>query len=128
MCALVTGVLSCALPISGMPLVHIARASQEALDGDDPLASKVLACVSIGVRRTFEHDPRFGLSVLSEIASRALSSAVNDSGTAIDVLGRGVRSLACWGTFEPHEAATPPECDRVFLHGDRKSTRLNSSH
>jgi uncharacterized membrane protein len=101
----------------GMPLVHIARASEEGLDGDDPLASKVLACLSIGVRRTFEHDPRFGLSVLSEIASRALSSAVNDSGTAIDVLGRGVRSLACWGTFELHEAVTQPECDRMFLHG-----------
>ncbi len=46
--------------------------------------------------RSFEQDPRFGLTVMSEIASRALSRAVNDPGTAIDVLGRAVRLLAIW--------------------------------
>ncbi|OYY88704.1 MAG: hypothetical protein B7Y45_14165 [Sphingomonas sp. 28-66-16] len=45
-------------------------------------------------RREFDHDPRFGLIVLSEIASRALSPAVNDPGTAIAVLGAGVRVMA----------------------------------
>ena len=40
--------------------------------------------------------PRFGLCVLSEIASRALSPAMNDPGTAIDVLGRTVRILGAW--------------------------------
>jgi uncharacterized membrane protein len=33
---------------------------------------------SIGDNRTFEQDPRFGLIVLGEIASRALSPAIND--------------------------------------------------
>jgi uncharacterized membrane protein len=51
---------------------------------------------AIGKRRTFEEDPRFGLIVLSEIASRALSPAVNDPGTAIDILGRMVRILSLW--------------------------------
>jgi uncharacterized membrane protein len=46
--------------------------------------------------RSFDQDPRFGLCVLAEIASRALSPAVNDPGTAIDVLGRMVRVLSCW--------------------------------
>jgi uncharacterized membrane protein len=46
--------------------------------------------------RTFEQDPRFGITVLAEIASRALSPAVNDPGTAIDILGRGVRLLSGW--------------------------------
>ncbi|MGR6103842.1 MAG: DUF2254 domain-containing protein [Candidatus Nitrosoglobus sp.] len=46
--------------------------------------------------RSFDQDPRFGLAVLSEIASRALSPAVNDPGTAIDVIGRAVRILALW--------------------------------
>ena len=41
--------------------------------------------------RTFAQDPRFGLIVLAEIASRALSPAVNDPGTAIGVLGRSLR-------------------------------------
>lgn len=50
---------------------------------------------SIDAERSFDQDPRFGLSVLAEIASRALSPAVNDPGTALDVLGRSVRVLAC---------------------------------
>jgi len=51
---------------------------------------------AIGQERDFEGDPRFGLIVLSEIASRALSPAVNDPGTAISVLGRMVRLLTDW--------------------------------
>lgn len=54
------------------------------------------AAVTLGKRRTFDGDPRFGLIVLAEIASRALSPAVNDPGTAIDILGRLVRLLALW--------------------------------
>ena len=51
---------------------------------------------SIDDSRTFDEDPRFGLIVLSEIASRALSPAVNDPGTAIDIIGRFVRLFASW--------------------------------
>ncbi len=50
----------------------------------------------IGKVRSFEQDPRFGLIVLSEIASRALSPGVNDPGTAIDIIGRIVRILSIW--------------------------------
>lgn len=46
--------------------------------------------------RTFREDPRFGIIVLTEIASRALSPAVNDPGTAIDVIGRHLRILSLW--------------------------------
>lgn len=48
----------------------------------------------LAVDRSFEQDPRFGLRTLSEIASRALSSAVNDPGTAINIITRGTRLLA----------------------------------
>lgn len=51
---------------------------------------------TIGAARSFNEDPRFGLIVMSEIASRALSPAVNDPGTAIDIIGRHVRMLARW--------------------------------
>lgn len=44
--------------------------------------------------RSFDQDPRFGASVLSEITSRALSPGINDSGTAIDLIGRAIRILA----------------------------------
>jgi len=78
--------------------------------------ARLHAAFFIGVRRTFEHDPRFGLSVLSEIASRALSRAVNDPGTAIDVVGRGVRVFSLLA--EKREAQQPDEaCRRVYLPG-----------
>lgn len=75
----------------GAPVLWIGAA---ALDDKD--AAAFCKSISIGTRRTFEEDPRFGLIVLSEIASRALSPAVNDPGTAIDVLGRLVRILSLW--------------------------------
>jgi len=57
---------------------------------------------TLGNERLFDEDPRFGVIVLSEIASRALSPAVNDPGTAIGVIGRLVRVLSRWV-----ERATP---------------------
>jgi uncharacterized membrane protein len=63
---------------------------------------------SVGEERTFDQDPRFCLSVLTEIASRALSPGINDPGTAIDVLGRAVRLLLIWtGKPEPEEPRFP---------------------
>lgn len=59
-------------------------------------SAKLRAAFSIGVSRSFDQDPRFGLEVLAEIASRALSPGVNDAGTAIDVLSRSVRLLCLW--------------------------------
>ena len=50
----------------------------------------------VGDDRTFREDPRFGLVTLAEIAARALSPAVNDVGTAIDIVGTFVRLLARW--------------------------------
>jgi uncharacterized membrane protein len=63
---------------------------------EDKLLEKIVSCFSIGDIRSFDQDPRFGASVLTEIASRALSPAVNDPGTAIDVIARASRLLAVW--------------------------------
>lgn len=60
---------------------------------DDESIDDLKACISVGDDREFEQDPRFGLIVLSEIASRALSSAMNDPGTAIEVMAAGLRVL-----------------------------------
>lgn len=73
------------------PILSIAAASL-----DETQADNLRSAVTLGKRRTFDDDPRFGLIVLSEIASRALSPAVNDPGTAIDILGRFVRLLVLW--------------------------------
>jgi len=49
---------------------------------------------TIAEHRTFNQDPRLGLIALSEIASRALSPAVNDPGTAIEILSATHRILS----------------------------------
>jgi uncharacterized membrane protein len=56
---------------------------------------------AINDMRTFDQDPRFGLIVLTEIASRALSPGINDSGTAIDVI---TRSTAILSSFKDETA------------------------
>ena len=60
------------------------------------IAERVCASFLIGNLRTFDDDPRFGLVVLSEIASKALSPAINDPGTAIQ-LPRSTSSAASSG-------------------------------
>ena len=65
--------------------------------------------------RRFEEDPRFGLVVLSEIAGRALSPAINDPGTAIDVIGTVVRLLAQWCAPLDANEADKLEHDRVTV-------------
>lgn len=66
---------------------------------------------TIGSARSFYEDPRFGLIVMTEIASRALSPAVNDPGTAIDIIGRHVRMLAPWRMREDAQE----QFDRIFV-------------
>ncbi len=66
------------------------------IEASEDLVSELRRAFTIGKERTFDQDPRFGVIVLSEIASRALSSAVNDPGTAIGVIGRLVRILSIW--------------------------------
>jgi len=65
---------------------------------------------TIGPLRQFDDDPRFGLVVLAEIGSRALSPGINDPGTAIAVLGSAYRILSEWARPIAVEA---PEYDRV---------------
>lgn len=67
----------------------------------------IRSCFSIGQTRSFDQDPRFGACVLAEIASRALSPAVNDPGTAIDVITRAIRVLSVWA--EPVDPALEAE-------------------
>ncbi len=67
----------------------------------------------IGDQRQFDEDPRFGLVVLSQIAGRALSPAVNDPGTAIDVIGTLVRLFTQWATPETDETDDADVNNRV---------------
>jgi uncharacterized membrane protein len=80
------------------PMLHLGGAELS-----EALACKLRAAFTIRNARNFDQDPRFGLIVLSEIASRALSPSVNDPGTAIDVIGRLLRVLAHWRPAERPE-------------------------
>ncbi len=75
--------------------------------------SQIAKAFLIGKNRQFDEDPRFGLIVLSEIASRALSPAVNDPGTAIYITGVLVRLFAHWSQPLAEGDTSPPLCDRV---------------
>lgn len=83
---------------------------------DRPLAAddhkRLRKLFVVGQQRTFEADPRFGLVVLSEIASRALSPAVNDPGTAIDVITTSTRLLCEWSAAA---ARAQPEAPHARL-------------
>ena len=72
----------------GQPLAYLIPGQSGQADVQNAGLAKAF---KIGDDRTFDHDPRFGLIVLSEIASRALSPGINDPGTAIDVIGTLVR-------------------------------------
>lgn len=94
----------------GRALAHVTADSGVFSDID---TSQIAKAFMIGDERQFDEDPRFGLIVLSQIASRALSPAVNDPGTAIDIIGTFVRLFALW--VEPVEEGYSPisEYDRV---------------
>ncbi|MEZ5844324.1 MAG: DUF2254 domain-containing protein [Hyphomicrobiaceae bacterium] len=92
------------------PLAYLRAGKEDA--PDDPLDA-----FSVDANRTYDQDPRFGLCVLAEIASRALSPAVNDPGTAIEVIGRVQRILSLWAEYEPRKQDHDGEIefDDVFV-------------
>ncbi|WP_425097641.1 DUF2254 domain-containing protein [Tropicibacter sp. S64] len=78
-------------------------------EGDD-LAGKAQPKFTIGKTRSLEQDARFGLMVLAEIATRALSPGINDPGTAIDVIHRQMNLLmGC-----ERASGKTPQFDRII--------------
>lgn len=82
---------------------------------DEKALAIIYKAFLVSKTRSFDQDPRFGIIVLSEIASRALSPGINDPGTAIDVIGRIARVLFAWGSTSADSAA--PKFSRVFVPG-----------
>lgn len=82
------------------PSMPVAFLSQ---DQGPLIITELLETIIISDVRSFAQDPRFCLSVMAEIACRALSPAVNDPGTAIDVVGRGVRILSAYAQNKTDE-------------------------
>ena len=77
---------------------------------NDDTADCIREAFVVSTGRTFAEDPRFGLVALSEIASHALSPAVNDPGTAISVLAAQARLFETWsGLRRECDPAEPVE-------------------
>ncbi|MGJ8545315.1 MAG: DUF2254 domain-containing protein [Sulfitobacter sp.] len=78
------------------PLVMIAPngAPQDEKQDFESFEEALRRYVVLGDVRTFDQDPRFGLTVMGEVGSKALSPGVNDPGTAIDVITRLARILS----------------------------------
>ena len=74
----------------------------------EDVAERMAEQFVIATSRTFDQDPRFGLAVMAEIGSRALSPATNDPGTAIDVIGRLTRLLSRWADGRQEVAVDYP--------------------
>lgn len=104
------------------------KQADEAEPGSNDFDYKgVIASFQIGADRLFDDDPRFGLIVLSEIASKALSPAVNDPGSAIKVIGSMVRLFATWS--EPVQESDEQEScyDRVQVPEVKISDMFNDA-
>lgn len=96
----------------GRALAYVTADSGDTADIDPaPIADAFI----IGTHREFDEDPRFGLVVLAEIASRALSPAVNDPGTAIGIISSFVRLFALWSAPSDEGDNHRSECDRVVV-------------
>lgn len=93
--------------LAGQPIAMLSGpASQAQLD-------RLSAHFVLGDMRTYEQDPDFGLTVLSEISSRALSPGVNDPGTAIEAINR--LEMLLWEYGQATGSAEAPHAPRVFV-------------
>ena len=96
---------------AGEPLFRVA--------GPRPVSPDALrGCVAIGPERTLEQDPRFVFRVLVDIASKALSPAINDPTTAVQALDQLQRLLQLLGRRHLDDGRV---CDRSgnlrFVYG-----------
>lgn len=94
------------------PLAYVNTLPAEQAETD---VEQVARKFTIGEQRVFEDDPRFGLIVMSQIAARSLSPAVNDPGTAIDVIGALVRLLVLRSNEPADTNEQKPKYDRVAM-------------
>lgn len=80
---------------------------------------KLRGMVALGVERTIEQDPAFAIRIMVDVAIRALSAAINDPTTAVQVLDHLGDTLRLIGTTDLdglQARAGPPEAGHVVVH------------
>lgn len=107
-----------------LPMVgdYVSRGAVLARVTDPGLVDCVRTNVEIGEMRDLEQDPAFGLRVLAEIASKALSPGVNDGGTAIDMIDRMTWVLESWDG--PRETVDNSKGPRETVEGSPRHDHL----
>ena len=102
--------------VAGDVVAHVTRTIED--------TDKISDSIVLGDLRSFDQDPRFGLLVLGEMASKALSPGINDAGTAIDVMTRLTKVL---GHYKD-EADCGPDAkyDRVYIRPMRADELIRS--
>jgi uncharacterized membrane protein len=93
------------------PLVYITGNQEDLTFSEE----KIKTAFIIDDERSFYDDPRFGLIALSEIASRALSPAVNDPGTAIAILGSHERLFSLMAGVNKSPEANKIKYNRITV-------------
>ena len=102
----------------GAPLIEVVGAVEESDGNTRALAGRV----ALGIERTIEQDVAFALRTLADIAEKALSAAINDPTTAVQVAGHLEELLRMIGTSDltGHERLTDDEGKlRVVLSARR---------
>ncbi len=119
----------CAIHVARRPGCYLDPGLALAIVDPAPAAGtleRIRAAFVIGPVRTFEADVGYGLVVLSEVASRSLSPAVNDPGSVIGVIISQTRAFcrlagcaeeAVQGVDTARSgglSVTPIDCDRLL--------------
>jgi uncharacterized membrane protein len=94
---------------NGDPLFRIYPADRE-ID-----SAALLQMAAFGAERTLEQDPAFGFRIMVDIASRALSPAINDPTTAVLALDQLHRDLLYLGRRELSSGSATDDSGKVRL-------------
>jgi uncharacterized membrane protein len=89
---------------------------------DEAAAGRLRSMIVLGVERTIEQDPAFAIRVMVDIAIRALSPAVNDPTTAVQVLdhlGETLRLLGAAARPVPDGDGTPTPSPGLVVRSRR---------
>ena len=77
----------------------------------DRAAEELEGMIALGDERTFDQDPAFAIRIMVDIANRALSPAVNDPTTAVQVLDHIGEVLGLIGRTDLEERTKPASAD-----------------
>ncbi|PWU20315.1 MAG: DUF2254 domain-containing protein [Candidatus Rokuibacteriota bacterium] len=101
----------------GAPLVNVYGRMQSTQAAE----SRLRGMVALGQERTIQQDPAFAIRVMVDVAAKALSAAVNDPTTAVQVLDHLGEVLRLIGSTDLRASTEPlePRPGRVVIQARR---------